>query len=64
LCEADNPPKAAWREWALGSAAFIERTFALAASQDEQQRQRTSRRLKAVTMTEIIAGVPALAGWF
>jgi hypothetical protein len=55
LGEADNPLKAAWRDWALGSAAFIKRTLALAASQDEQQRQRTSRRLKDVTVTEIIA---------
>lgn len=39
----------------MGSAACVKHTLALAASQDEQQRQRTSRRLKAVTVTVIIA---------
>ena len=55
LGEADNPLKEAWREWALGSAAFIKRTLALAASGDEPQRQRTSCRFNAVTVSEIIA---------
>ncbi len=39
----------------IGFGGIYQRTFALAASQYEQQHQRTSRRLKAVTVTEIIA---------
>ena len=62
LGEADNPLKEAWREWALGSAAFINHTLALAASGDEQQRQRTSRRFNAVTVSEIIAATAAHHG--
>ena len=62
LGEADNPLKEAWREWALGSAAFINRTLALAASGDEPQRQRTSRRFNAVTVSEIIAATAAHHG--
>jgi len=57
----DNPLKEAWRDWASGSAAFIKRALALAASQDEQERQRTSRRLKAVTAKEIIASTATAA---
>ena len=45
LGETDNPRKEAWREWALGSAAFIKRTLALSASQDDQERRRMRRRL-------------------
>ena len=62
LGEADNPLKEAWREWALGSAAFINRALALAASGDEPQRQRTSRRFNAVTVSEIIAATAAHHG--
>ena len=60
--EADNPLREAWREWALGSAAFIKRTLALAASGDEPQSQRTSRRFNAVTVSEIIAATAAHHG--
>ena len=62
LGEMNNPLKEAWRDWALGSAAFIKRTLALAASRDEQERQRTSRRLKAITAKEIISATAAYHG--
>ncbi|QDT05095.1 hypothetical protein K227x_34930 [Rubripirellula lacrimiformis] len=39
--------------WLLGSEAFLKKSIAMAQSSDTQERQRTTRRLKAVTGQEI-----------
>ena len=51
----DNPLAGALRGWVIGSEAFLKRMVLLAHSDDDRKRQRTSRRMKAVTPDEIIA---------
>ncbi len=49
-----NPLTSALSGWVLGSESFLKKAIALAQSDDDQKRQRTSRRLKAVTAEQII----------
>ena len=53
--DPENPLTSALRGWVLGSETFLKKAIALAQSDDDQKRQRTSRRLKAVTVEQIIA---------
>jgi hypothetical protein len=47
--DPENPLTSALGGWGLGSEPFLKTAIALAQSDDDQKRQRTSRRLKAVT---------------
>ncbi|TWT50179.1 Chromosomal replication initiator protein DnaA [Rubripirellula amarantea] len=51
---AENPLASALGGWVLGSESFLKKAIALAQSDDDQKRQRTTRRLKAVTAEQII----------
>jgi len=55
----ENPLAGALRGWVLGSEAFLKRMVGLAQSADDRQRQRTSRRMKAIGIDEIIAETAA-----
>lgn len=57
--ESENPLTAALSGWVLGSESFLKKAIALAQSDDDQKRQRTSRRLKAVTADQIIVETAA-----
>jgi putative transposase len=50
----ENPLANALSGWILGSESFLKKAIALAESDDDQKRQRTARRLKAVTAEQII----------
>lgn len=54
LAGDEHPLASALRGWVLGSDAFLKRMVAMAESEDVQKRQRTSRRMKAVSMEEVI----------
>lgn len=47
--DPENPLTSALIGWVPGSESFLRKAIALAQSDDDQKRQRTSRRLKAVT---------------
>ena len=51
----ENPLTSALSGWIIGSESFLKKAIALAQSDDEQKRQRTTRRLKAVTAEQIIS---------
>ena len=52
--DSENPLTSALSGWVLGSESLLKKAMALAQSDDDQKRQRTSRRLKAVTAEQII----------
>ena len=58
--DPENPLTSALSGWVLGSESFLKKAIALAQSDDDQKRQRTSRRLKAVTAEQIIEELPPL----
>jgi len=52
--DPENPLTSVLSGWVLCSEAILKKAIALAQSDDDQKRQRTSRRLKAVTAELII----------
>ncbi len=59
---AENPLTEALSGWVLGSDSFLKKAIALAHSDDDKMRQRTTRRLKAVTAEQIISETAAYFG--
>jgi REP element-mobilizing transposase RayT len=59
LGATENPLAEALSGWVLGSESFLKKAIALAQSDDDQKRQRTTRRLKAMTADEVIAETAA-----
>ena len=55
----ENPLSGALRGWVLGSESFLKRAIVLASGEASQKRQRTARRMKAVSMDEVIAETAA-----
>ena len=51
---ADDPFKKELREWVFGSEDFLRRMVELAEGNSEQRHQSTSRRLRAVSVAEIV----------
>lgn len=51
---ADDPFKKELRDWVFGSADFLRRMVSLAEGDNEPRHQSTSRRLRAVSVAEII----------
>ena len=56
---AENPLTEALSGWVLGSELFLKKAISLAQSDDDKKRQRTTRRLKAVTAEQIISETAA-----
>jgi putative transposase len=56
---ADNPLTEALSGWVLGSESFLKKVIAIAQADDDKARQRTTRRLKAVTAEQIISETAA-----
>ena len=57
----ENPFKEELREWVFGSEDFLRRMVALASGDDEQRHRSTSRRLKSVSVQEIVDATAAVA---
>ncbi|TWU25330.1 chromosomal replication initiation protein [Novipirellula galeiformis] len=55
----ENPLSQALSGWVLGSEAFLKKAITMAQSSDTLKRQRTTRRLKAVTCEEIMKATGA-----
>ena len=58
----ENPFKKELREWVFGSEDFLRRMVALASGDDEQRHRSTSRRLKSVSVQEIVDATAAAHG--
>jgi putative transposase len=54
-----SPGSGALSGWVLGSESFLQKAIAIAQADDDQARQRTVRRLKAVTAEQIISETAA-----
>lgn len=57
--EEEDPFQSQLRKWVFGSEDFLKRMIAIAAGKDPQRHQATSRRLKSVSIAEILKAVAA-----
>jgi hypothetical protein len=59
---SENPLESALREWVIGSEDFLKRMVALAEQQDGEKGRRLVRRMRVVTMDQIIEATAAEHG--
>ncbi|MDA0660900.1 MAG: hypothetical protein O2931_16605 [Planctomycetota bacterium] len=50
----ENPLSGAIRGWVFGIESFLKRAIVLASGEASQKRQRTARRIKAVSMEKVV----------